>query len=89
MFCFESEVSVPLAIAFGANFAWPAQLLAPAASAPLPDSEIRQILVNRIDIQKQGVGIVIGVIDREGRRIVAHGSLEKGDKRMLESGYDF
>lgn len=73
-----------LGIAFGANFAWAADKLALAASAPPPDSEIRQILVNRIDIQKQGVGIVIGVIDDEGRRIVAHGSLEKGDKRMLD-----
>jgi serine-type D-Ala-D-Ala carboxypeptidase/endopeptidase len=48
------------------------------------DSEIRQILVNRIDKDKQGVGIVVGVIDAKGRRIVSYGSLEKGDKRPLD-----
>src|SRR5450631_663462 len=48
------------------------------------DSEIRQILVNRIDKDKQGVGIVVGVIDAKGRRIVSYGSLEKGDKRLLD-----
>jgi serine-type D-Ala-D-Ala carboxypeptidase/endopeptidase len=48
------------------------------------DADIRQILVNRIDKEKQGVGIVIGVIDAKGRRVVAYGSLEKGDKRPLD-----
>jgi D-alanyl-D-alanine-carboxypeptidase/D-alanyl-D-alanine-endopeptidase len=48
------------------------------------DSDIRQILADRIDKQKQSVGIVVGVIDAKGRRIVAYGSLEKGDKRPLD-----
>ena len=48
------------------------------------DGDIRQILVTRIDRQQQGVGIVVGVIDAKGRRIVAYGSLEKGDKRPLD-----
>jgi D-alanyl-D-alanine-carboxypeptidase/D-alanyl-D-alanine-endopeptidase len=48
------------------------------------DADIRQILVNRIDKEKQGVGIVIGVIDAKGQRVVAYGSLEKGDKRPLD-----
>jgi D-alanyl-D-alanine-carboxypeptidase/D-alanyl-D-alanine-endopeptidase len=48
------------------------------------DADIRQILVDRIDKQKQGVGIVVGVIDAKGRRIVSYGGLEKGDKRPLD-----
>jgi serine-type D-Ala-D-Ala carboxypeptidase/endopeptidase len=48
------------------------------------DSDIHRILVNRIDKDKQGVGIVVGVIDAKGRRIVSYGSLEKGDKRPLD-----
>ena len=48
------------------------------------DSEIRQILVNRIDTEKQGVGIVVGVIDAKGRRVVSYGHLEKGDNRPLD-----
>jgi serine-type D-Ala-D-Ala carboxypeptidase/endopeptidase len=47
------------------------------------DSDIRQILVDRIDAQRQGVGIVVGVIGPEGRRVVAYGHLEKGDPRAL------
>jgi serine-type D-Ala-D-Ala carboxypeptidase/endopeptidase len=48
------------------------------------DSDIRQILLNRIDKEKQSVGIVVGVIDGNGRRVVSYGSLEKGDKRRLD-----
>jgi CubicO group peptidase (beta-lactamase class C family) len=53
------------------------------AAAP-SDSDIHQILVNRIDKEKQGVGIVVGVIDAKGRRVVSYGTLEKGDKRPLD-----
>jgi CubicO group peptidase (beta-lactamase class C family) len=46
--------------------------------------EIREILVKRIDQQKQSVGIVVGVIEPAGRRVVAHGKLAKGDPRTLD-----
>jgi CubicO group peptidase (beta-lactamase class C family) len=39
--------------------------------------------VDRIDVAHQGVGIVVGIIEPEGRRIVAYGHLEKGDARPL------
>jgi len=62
----------------------------PAMAQPDPipwkvpdDAAIRQILVDRIDVQKQGVGIVVGVIDAGGRRIVSYGALAKGDPRPL------
>lgn len=48
-----------------------------------PDSEIRKILVERIDAFHQGVGIVVGVIEPQGRRVVAYGSLNQGDPRPL------
>jgi CubicO group peptidase (beta-lactamase class C family) len=54
----------------------------PTLSVP-PDSEIHQILVDRIDVQHQSVGIVVGVIGPEGRRVIAYGHLEKGDLRPL------
>jgi CubicO group peptidase (beta-lactamase class C family) len=64
--------------------------LVPAASAQPspqpsfpPDAEIRKMLVDRIDVQHQGVGIVIGVIGPDGRRVIAYGNLEKGDSRPL------
>ena len=49
-----------------------------AEQAALPSNdEVRAILANRIDVQHQGVGIVVGLIDRHGRRIVAHGTFDK------------
>jgi D-alanyl-D-alanine-carboxypeptidase/D-alanyl-D-alanine-endopeptidase len=56
----------------------------PPPTAALSDSEIHRILIDRIDTQKQGVGIVVGVIEPQGRRVIAYGSLEKGDKRPLD-----
>jgi serine-type D-Ala-D-Ala carboxypeptidase/endopeptidase len=56
-----------------------------AGSAAAPaDADIRQVLVQRIDKDKQGVGIVVGVIDAKRRRVISYGSLEKGDKRPLD-----
>src|SRR3954466_13775945 len=58
--------------------------------APIPsDAEIRKILVERIDAQHQGVGIVVGVIEPSGRRIVSYGSLDKGDPRVLDGNTVF
>src|SRR5580693_4781402 len=45
---------------------------------------IREILVKRVDQQKQAVGIIVGVIDPNGRRIVAYGNLAIGDPRTLD-----
>ena len=56
---------------------------APPNSPVPPDSEIRKILVERIDSFHQGVGIVVGVVEPKGRRVVAYGSLDKGDPRPL------
>lgn len=47
------------------------------------DADIRQILVDRIDVQHQGVGIVVGIIGPEGRRVISYGNLEKDDARPL------
>lgn len=56
---------------------------AAAQSSFPPDAEIRKILADRIDTQRQGVGIVVGVIDPKGRRVVSYGALAKDDKRRL------
>ena len=52
-------------------------------SAVPSDAEILRILVDRIDVQKQSVGIVVGVIEPGGRRVVSHGNLAKNDPRPL------
>ena len=60
-----------------------------AQSPTVPsDADIRQILTDRIDRDRQSVGIVVGVIDaREAghRRVITYGSLEKGDSRPLDA----
>jgi serine-type D-Ala-D-Ala carboxypeptidase/endopeptidase len=62
----------------------PAQTTTPSLSAAPSDVEIRHILAERIDVQKHDVGIVVGVIDPHGKRVVAFGALEKGDQRPLD-----
>jgi len=64
-------------------------LLAPggvrAQTRAVPDdAEIRKILVDRIDVQKQSVGIVVGVIEPAGRRVVSYGHLATNDPRPLD-----
>jgi serine-type D-Ala-D-Ala carboxypeptidase/endopeptidase len=66
-------------LVLSASGAW-----AQTASAAPPDAEIRQILIQRIDTFHQGVGMVVGVIESQGRRIVAYGSLNQGDPRRLD-----
>ena len=56
----------------------------PVSSPVPPDPEIRKILVDRIDTYRQSVGIVVGVIEPQGRRIVTHGRLDQGDPRALD-----
>jgi CubicO group peptidase (beta-lactamase class C family) len=46
--------------------------------------EIREILVKRVDQQKQAVGIVAGIIEPNGRRVVAYGNLANGDPRTVD-----
>jgi len=55
-----------------------------AQDSPIPpDSEIRKILADRIGSERLGIGLVAGVIDAKGRRIISYGSLAKDDKRPL------
>ena len=59
-------------------------LAQPPPDSPVPsDTEIRKILADRIGSENSGVGIVVGVIDAKGRRVIAYGSLAKDDKRPL------
>jgi D-alanyl-D-alanine-carboxypeptidase/D-alanyl-D-alanine-endopeptidase len=55
---------------------------APAATPAEP--EIRQILVERIDQRRQGVGMVVGVIDSGGRRVVGYGVRGIDDPRPVD-----
>lgn len=61
----------------------------PALAQVPPDAEIRKMLADRIDVQKQSMGIVVGVIDATGRRVVAYGRAAKDDPRPLDASTVF
>src|SRR5438270_7033208 len=48
------------------------------------DVEIRKILAERLGENDKAVGIVVGVIDRQGRRIISYGHRNAGDVRPLD-----
>ena len=66
-----------------ASLVFVASRMGAAQTIVAPDAEIRTILVDRVDAQRQSVGIVVGVIEPAGRRIVAYGRLAKDDARPL------
>jgi serine-type D-Ala-D-Ala carboxypeptidase/endopeptidase len=41
------------------------------------------MLIDRTDVQHQSVGIVVGIIGPEGRRLIAYGQFDKGDPRPV------
>jgi D-alanyl-D-alanine-carboxypeptidase/D-alanyl-D-alanine-endopeptidase len=49
-----------------------------------PDDEIRKILVERVGENETAVGIVVGIIDPQGRRIISYGHRDAGDTRPLD-----
>jgi CubicO group peptidase (beta-lactamase class C family) len=55
----------------------------PSAEFP-SDAEIHALLVERVDAlggPANGVGIIVGVIDPQGRRVIAYGQRDRGDSR--------
>jgi D-alanyl-D-alanine-carboxypeptidase/D-alanyl-D-alanine-endopeptidase len=69
---------------------WAAILFAGNATAqPLAgtipaESEIRRLLVERVDTYRHSIGIVVGLIAPEGRRILAYGKYGSGDGRDVD-----
>lgn len=56
----------------------------PTPSAVPTDAPIRDLLVERIDKQRQSVGIVVGIIDSSGRKtVVSCGTFDAGDNRPV------
>lgn len=57
---------------------------APQPAQLAADAEIRGILEDRIDKYRQSVGIVVGVIEPHGRRVIAYGKLDQADGRPVD-----
>jgi len=60
-----------------------------SSQAVISDAEIHQILAERIDQKQQSVGIVVGIIEDRGERILAQGALNQGDPRSLSGNTTF
>ncbi|HYL93416.1 MAG TPA: serine hydrolase domain-containing protein, partial [Alphaproteobacteria bacterium] len=55
-----------------------------AAPAQLPtDDEIRAIMADRVDVLHKHVGLVVGILTPQGRRIITYGKLNQDDPRPL------
>jgi serine-type D-Ala-D-Ala carboxypeptidase/endopeptidase len=65
-----------------------AQATQTSAGVVLPsDAELREMLSARVDAlagAEDGIGIVVGVIGPQGRRVVTYGHLKQGDTRPLD-----
>lgn len=59
-----------------------------AASLPT-DEEVRQILTRLVDVERRAPGIVVGLVDGHGRRVVGHGRLAADDPRRPDAGTVF
>ena len=52
--------------------------------AALNDDDIKALLRERIDVAKRGVGIVVGIVDGNGTRIISHGVAHVDRKVALD-----
>lgn len=48
------------------------------ANAQLSDDAIRDILKDRIDVARKSVGIVVGIVDNSGTRVISYGKQREG-----------
>jgi serine-type D-Ala-D-Ala carboxypeptidase/endopeptidase len=55
-----------------------------AADEMATDAEIKNLLHDRIETAKQGVGIVVGILDEKGRRIIAYGKTAREQGRDVD-----
>ena len=63
--------------------AWLVLMQSTSNAQVVADEEIRNILRERVDDRKQSVGIVVGVLEPQGTRVIAYGKLENNDSRTL------
>ena len=55
------------------------------AQVRVTDDEIREILRDRIDVAKKSVGIVVGLVDDQGIRIVSYGKPNQNSDQMVNA----
>jgi len=79
-----SRIASTLVLSLGTTLALTSAFAQVPVDTPIPrDAEIRKILADRVGAENRGIALVVGVIDANGRRVVAYGSLAKDDERPL------
>jgi CubicO group peptidase (beta-lactamase class C family) len=68
--------SLPGAIIAAGSATW--------AAAPTPDDAITALLAKKIDQDHISPGIIVGVLDAKGRRVLAHGRADAADDHPLD-----
>ena len=59
------------------------------ARAEVTDDEVKNILQDRIDRAKRGVGIVVGLVDEKGARVITYGNASQDGKQALDGNSVF
>src|SRR5262245_22228479 len=54
------------------------------AEAGPSDDEIRKVLQDRIDVAKRSVGIVVGLVDENGTRVISYGKPDQNSTQPLD-----
>ena len=71
----------------GGDFSAPS--MNPAADGALTDADIKTMLRDYIDADKLGVGLVVGIVDQHGARVVCHGKLDNGTDYDVDGDTQF
>lgn len=59
--------------------------VAPSGAPSYPsDAEIREILRDQIDVGKKGVGVVVGLIDARGTRVISYGKMQRDSDKPVD-----
>ncbi len=83
-------VCVSLSAACASAATTPAPTPSPSASpiptvpAPLTDAELQALLQDRVERSRRNVGIVVGLVDANGRRIIAYGATDRDGGRPVD-----
>jgi len=59
------------------------------ARAEVTDAEVKNILQDRIDRAKRGVGIVVGLVDEKGARVITYGKASQDSNLALDGNSVF
>jgi CubicO group peptidase (beta-lactamase class C family) len=81
---FSALAIASAALAFATSAAAQTAPHAAPSGERLSSAAIRQALIQRIDIDQQAVGMVVGVIDAKGRRVIAYGARDLKDRRPVD-----